>query len=254
MISILFPTRNRPENLRRLVNSIQGTVKSLFPEIFVYIDEDDSISVNEAENLGIRYIIGKRKALSLCYNDLAKEASGEILMFGGDDIVFKLEGWDKIVIEKFSLFEDKVLFVTSWDGHEPGKLGTHGFLHRRWIDTVGYFLPPYFRSLCVDNWINDVAQALNRKLYLPEIIAEHIHYTTGTAKFDMTYADARLNYERDAFVYTQTLEERIADVKKLKDVLHIEHGCRKIIVNNTELAIVECVNEFNNVIIRNAIL
>lgn len=254
-ISVVLPTRNRPDNLRRLSGSILKTT-NVSPEIIVYIDEDDKISVQVAEELEFKYVIGPRRGLSACWNVAAEKASHEILMFGSDDIVFRKNNWDEEVVKKFNEVEDKILFVTSWDGHEPGDLGTHGFLHRNWINAVGYFLPPYFHSICVDNWINDVAAAIKRKVYMPYVIAEHFHYTHGNAVEDLTYSDARIKYENDRVTYEQTLEERFGDVKKLRQVMNRKDGRQKIVINNTEIREVEvpisCLEE--QLIIKNATL
>ena len=42
---------------------------------------------------------------------------------------------------------------------------THGFLHRNWVETVGYFVPPYFSSDFNDTWLNEVADMIGRKIY-----------------------------------------------------------------------------------------
>ena len=57
MISILTPTRGRPENVRRLVNSVLTTAK--FPdevELLFYVDFDDETFPTEIQSSNVRVI------------------------------------------------------------------------------------------------------------------------------------------------------------------------------------------------------
>jgi len=218
-ISIVFPTRNRPNNLRRFWDSIINTAIDK-PEVVVYIDNDDLSSAVVAKELGFNYMQGSRHTLSQCYNDVASLATSDILMFGADDIVFREKSWDEKVVAEFDKVKDKILFVYGHDGHRPDKLGTHGFLHRKWIDTVGYLLPPYFSTWYVDNWITDVSLALNRQVYFPFILAEHMHHCCGKAEHDITYIEAEAKQNADTKKWNETTALRQADIEKLRKVMN----------------------------------
>jgi glycosyltransferase involved in cell wall biosynthesis len=144
-ISIVFPTRNRPDNLKNLWGSIIRTA-SVLPEVVIYVDDDDQLSVPIAKELGFTYVQASRHILSQCYNEAAKLASGDILMFAGDDILFREKDWDLKVMSEFDKYEDKIAFVYGNDGHRTDELGTHGFIHRNCMIVVGYLLPPYFST------------------------------------------------------------------------------------------------------------
>lgn len=217
-ISLVFPTRGRPEKLNRLVKSVQQTATSM-PDIAVYIDSDDEWSAIAARELGLSFIQGPRHLLSSCYNEALKLAVGEIVMFAADDLIFREKAWDEIVIKEFEKVADKILFVTSWDGLRPDKLGTHGFLHRNWINAVGYLLPPYFGTWYVDNWITTVAESVQRKVYLDCMIAEHMHHTNGKAEYDTTYVEATARQEEDGRVWSKMQNKLREDIEKLKRVM-----------------------------------
>jgi glycosyltransferase involved in cell wall biosynthesis len=214
-VSIILPTRNRPENLRRLYQSIKDTA-CVLPEIVVYIDNDDMVSVPVAQELGIKYIQGVRRPLPQCYNEAAALATGDVLMFAGDDVIFRTKGWDDLVLSEFAKYDDKILFVYGDDGHYSGNLGTHGFIHRKWMDTVGYLVPPYFEVWYVDTWITDVAVSLNRRVYLPSLFIEHMHVVFGKAENDATYEDAVPKQSKDEERWLETASRRLEDVEKLK--------------------------------------
>lgn len=222
MISLVFPTRKRPDNLRNLWASVTSTASQL-PEAVVYIDEDDSIET--AKELGFKYVQGPRHPLlSVSYNEAAKLASGNILMFAGDDILFREKDWDLKVEAEFVKVKDKILFVHGGDGVRSDDLGTHGFIHRNWLDTVGYFFPPYFVGWYVDNWITDVAKGIGRRVQLPYIIAEHMHYTCGKSAHDEVYQQADARRQQDIATWSTTAELRNQDMQKLRSFIEKYNG------------------------------
>lgn len=215
-ISICFPTRNRPDNLRRIHKSLQET-STVMPEIAVYVDDDDSTSVPVAQELGFVYEQGPRFShLSRCFNKAAELASGDILMFGGDDLVFRTKGWDDQVLAEFNKYDDRIVFVHCRDDYREDDLGCHGFLHRNWIEATGYFVPPYFETWYIDNWITDVSKAIGRRSYLQSLLIEHMHFTCGKAEMDATYGDQEKHYNQAGIVWQQTASKRIEDIEKLQ--------------------------------------
>jgi glycosyltransferase involved in cell wall biosynthesis len=215
-ISICCPTRGRPENIRRLINSI-GETTSVLPEVVVYMDDDDE---TELPATGLKIIRGPRKTLSDCWNDCAKAATGDILMFAGDDIVFKTKGWDRMVINTFESHPDKFIFVHGDDGHWGNQFGTHGFIHRKWYEAVGYLLPPYFVSDYGDTWLNDMANLLRRRVYL-NFVTEHLHPAWGKADLDQTHKErlARGAQADVAKVYAEMRPKLLEDVEKIREAV-----------------------------------
>jgi hypothetical protein len=222
-ISITCPTRGRPENMERLVTSIFSLAKC--PEnidIIFYIDDDDNVSIVKAIELLAKYgsrivpLKGKRRIMSEMVNCCISQSSSDIFMFCGDDIVFKTSEWDTFVLNEFEKSNDKILFVHGDDGIHGSKFGTHGFIHRAWIERVGYLLPPYFTSDWADTWINDIANKLNRRVYI-DILTEHIHYSNGKSVLDETYAERLSRDGRDdnKSIYMSKATDRENDYLKL---------------------------------------
>lgn len=221
LISILLPSRGRPLGVDRVVNSVRKTATHLrFIEFVIRLDSDDDSKDEylQYEGVRLRYLQRQRELLSLCWNECADEAYGEILMHAGDDIEFLTPGWDQMVRDEFAGSADKILFVHGDDLGPHGKeFGTHGFVHQRWVDTVGYFLPPLFSSDWNDVWLNDVANTIGRRRLLP-FVTEHHHYTFGKAARDQTHADREERGIADGVVelYKRTKRERATDVHKLQ--------------------------------------
>lgn len=221
MISILVPTRNRPDNIVRMYDSAMRTADEPTQIQFsFYIDNDDVLSPPVLNKLGRNVIItrGPRIILSQMWNVACRKATGDIFMHGGDDIVFQSQHWDSLVKKHFDAYPDKIVFVYGEDTIQHGFIGTHGFLHRNWVDTVGYFVPPYFSSDYNDTWLTDVSRMIGRSVYDSNIITEHFHWSNGKAPLDITHSERLERHARDNVeqIYNDTLDKRIEDAAKLK--------------------------------------
>jgi len=227
LISLLVPTRNRPSGMERLCNSAFSKAEdSNSVEIVFYIDNDDKRSRDKAlelqKNYNIKFIIGERIVLSNMWNECYRKATGPIYHHAGDDLVYKTKEWDRIVKSEFEKYPDKILFVYGRDGIvDSGELGTHGFIHKNWIETVGYFVPPYFSADYNDTWLTDLAKRIDRLVYIPDLYIEHLHFSVGKSELDDTYRDQRARRKRDKVkaLYREKEWERIRDAEKLKEFI-----------------------------------
>ena len=186
-ISILCPTRDRPGNVEKLVNSAREMAsKPDSLEFLFYVDLDDD-SFPSLEN--VKVVRGPRVWISNAQNFLFLHATGEILMTAGDDMEFLTTGWDDLVRDTFAGIPDRIALVFGNDlATHSGQIAVHGFFHRRWVDVLGTWVQPGRGSLW-DLWSSDVAKKLDRFIYLEDLQIKHIHYRQGAkeAAFDATY-------------------------------------------------------------------
>lgn len=220
MISILLPSRGRPENVDRLVDSVMDTAEGQV-EIILYLDEDDDTQHRyPLKNPIVKGYLTKRTVLSMYWNLAYEKATGSIFMQCGDDIVFRTKGWDTKVKEAFDKYPDKIVLVYGDDGDPTEKThGTHSFLHKNWVEAVGYFVPPYFTSDFSDTWINDLADGIGRKAKV-DILTEHMHPAFGKGALDLTHAEKYVRHWTDKMpeLYESKADERKADMEKLRAV------------------------------------
>jgi hypothetical protein len=228
MISLCCPSRGRPDNVRRLISSARDTAANKKEIEFVfYFDDDDEISKPLLADSSIFDgqlavgIVGARTVLSECSNVCAAKARGEILQYCGDDIVFRTQNWDRLVTRAFAAVPDRILLVYGRDGIQDENLATHGFLHRRWVDTLGYLCPPYFSSDWSDTWLSEVAMSIGRLAYVPELYTEHMHFWNGKAPLDQTHLERLERGARDKVqaLYAEKALERQRDAAKLLEVM-----------------------------------
>lgn len=215
-ISILCPTRNRPEYVKTMLQSLRET-STVMPEVVFYVDEDDESFPHPQLGKEIRIVGGPRILMTEMWNRCAEVATGEIMLLSGDDVLFKTKGWDDQVRRAFAAFPDRLIMVHGDDGIWGSKFGTHCFLHRAWVDAVGYFSPPYFSSDYGDTWINDVFNAVGRRVYLP-IVTEHLHPIAGKRKADKTDLERLDRHKRDDVqkLYEDLTPERLGAIRNVE--------------------------------------
>lgn len=220
-IGVLCPTRGRPGAALEMVKSARGFADDEENvEAWVYVDEDDPSWSTVWHELAdwCRVTAGPPLVLSDYWNKLALMSNSPILGMLGDDVRFRTQGWDTKVRDAFRAVPDRIAFVHGRDGLQDEHLGTHGFLHRRWVDAVGHMTGPYFSMDYADTWINDVANELGRRVFLPDLMTEHMHPAAGKGEWDQTHRERLARGERDdaAGLYERTLSERMDDVRRLR--------------------------------------
>ncbi len=194
LISVLLPTRKRPESLMRMLSSMFGTADEPTEiEVVVYIDDDDSFSQQLDFGIwNVKRVVGPRQTMgrlnSICYG----QSTGEIVMLGNDDVIVQTRGWDTKIRIEHANFADEVYLMYPNDMHKGGKLSTFPIVSRLTCDTVGDPFPADYRGAFIDVHLMDIFKQLEgyghrRVRYLEHIVFEHMHYKLGKSVFDETY-------------------------------------------------------------------
>ena len=196
-------------------------------ELVLYIDYDDEathkfLECNLPEALVIRSNPDKPEIYSNLHNICCKHAKFDIVMGCADDVIFRTNGWDTAVIDEFNKLDDKIGFVYPNDGHHGENLGTHGFFHKNWFNALGYISPPIFSVDYSDNYIMNIASAINRIIYLPNVLVEHMHLTFGKSEFDSTAqnAHAKRLSSNNHNIFNASQHLQLSDIEKLKKAMY----------------------------------
>lgn len=227
MISILCPTRKRPNNMETLCSSIKKTSFYDELEIIFYIDNDDVLSQDKVRYLfdiygdTIKYVIGDRILFSQMWNVCYDRCVGDIIMYCADDVVFRTTNWDCQILEIFKQYNDKITLVYGRDGIQDSVLATHGFIHRSWVEVCGYLFPPYFSSDWSDSWLHHIARNINRLHYTPDLYFEHAHCSNGKSILDDTYRERmdRGSVDKVDVLFSNTIQERLQSSKMLQSYI-----------------------------------
>jgi GDP-D-mannose 3',5'-epimerase len=233
VFSIVAPTLKRPAAVKAMIESVKASARHFHRIQFCfYIDSDDEESrvaltqyaLDYTDCAGISFTTSKEPIkLSGMWNCAYESlATGEIIMLCADDIRFRTKSWDVEIERAFDAVSDKVALVFGNDGIQGSSLATHSFVHREWIKASGFWLPPYFVADYCDTWLDEVARAIGRITYLPNVVTEHMHYTVGKSEIDENTRQRlkRAEQERPHEIYERTCHERLAHANALR--LHIE--------------------------------
>ena len=178
MITILCPTRGRPDLAKSMEISVHETTQDRVKVLF-YIDHDDPSKYNVE-----KFLVGKRPQLSEHWNMLYKLSKGDPIIMANDDVIFITKDWDLILNEKLTNYKDDIYCAWFDDGFNGEKHCAFPIISRKWINTLGYLTSGLFKTLYNDTWIFDIAKQLKRCCYIPEVKIKHIQQLGDIEKLD----------------------------------------------------------------------
>lgn len=184
-IALLCPTRARPEQCKRMVQSVYNTTsENIGIYIAVSAEEFDlyknTLSLPENNRLGIVLVtMPDGMPTGYKWNRLAELAiqsppktGANIFMLCADDVVFSTPLWDKALLDHYNALDNKIHAYHLRDSRNPD--GTpHPIVTREWIEAMGYFLPPLFVHWFVDTWTIEIAKANNCFTHLKNYLLLH---------------------------------------------------------------------------------
>ena len=217
--SILTPTRNRPSNCIRFIQSVYNTSHNKDNvEMLFYVDNDDP-SIEDYKKIEGKFTYGDPISVSKSWNIIAEKCKGDYMIMGNDDLIYRTPGWDTILTEKLSALDP---FWCSWvdDGINGKNHCAFPIISREWYDAVGYFAPGIFNFGYNDTWVFEIAKRIDRCNYIKDIFVEHMHFTKSKSEMDDTYARNRTQekgnlYKKDLEIFNQTVSKRIDDSQKI---------------------------------------
>ena len=212
MISILTPSRSRPELAKRMVKSALKN-PGCEVEIKFFLNHDDPmLDAYKDFLLPSQYIIGPNQSTSYSWNLMAAEAKYEILFLVGDDAQFSCDLWGNKILEAFAQYPDKIACVYPRAPSVGKSKSPHFCIHKNWVNTVGYYLPPHFYHWYVDTWIRDIALHLNRLHLIPDF---EMPIETVKDKTSKSYHSSWMR-QKDDWMWKVTQRHLMSDVTVLK--------------------------------------
>lgn len=225
MISILCPTRGRPDKCARMIESVIDTATqyvSIYLSIAVEEIEEyrQSISkLKKSENIMIKIMASKESTTCYKWNMLAAHAlqgDAKLLMVGSDDMYFADNGWDLALSDHYEGLDNKIHVYHLQDSRDEN--GTpHPIVTRDYVDRMGYFVPPIFLHWYVDTWTVEIAKHNNCFTHLKEHSLVH-DKPSDKGEPDETHSRIRQWgwKERDDFVHSSCQRFLGLEKKRLK--------------------------------------
>ena len=187
---VMVPTRGRPDWCARLLESFRDT--STCADIVFVLDPDNEDEYADVEwGDAMHGVLAPRGTLQDKLNQTASAYAGayRVLMWCGDDHVFKTQGWDKLML---GVLED---------------MGGHGWVYpdtkRRadvpeiWmcssdlVEALGWFFNPQLSHFCGDNSVGELGKRAGLIRWCPQAVIEHLHYSvTPETERDKVYSES----------------------------------------------------------------
>ena len=243
LFSFLTPTRNRPDLVARLFQSIIDT--TTHPdrlEIVLAVDRDDEASLAISDDrLNVKRIVLKERLTMGQLNNACFEASsGRYIMLMNDDVILRTKGWDDIIESVFRGWGDDIGLVHVNDLLFRERLCTFPMLSRKACAAIG-LCPDAYRRYKIDDHIYDTYSMLahighKRIAWLPDVVFEHENHEaqpapearhTFAAGKDKVYVPKQAIIERDDETYLSSIDDRKADALKLASILQDEARARE---------------------------
>lgn len=229
--AVLIPSRGRPENIKRFMRAVEETEANV--DVYVGIDADDSKSedywyaslqhlqlyVNESEERQ-RFGPTLNRLVDFILSETLSDENYQYIMWCGDDHVPRSKGWDKAYADK--LDELKTGIVYGNDLVMGENIATQLCMTRNIPEALGYAVPEGFTHLYIDNYFMELGKSVDKLVYIPEVIVQHMHPCAGTAQEDLTYreANSQENWTNDKIRFEKYLAEELSrDTEKLRKLL-----------------------------------
>jgi hypothetical protein len=140
-------------------------------ELIFRADDDDMTTVDQ---LGAyRTVVGPRlngySSMSEFFNEMLHAATGDVLMCGNDDMIFRTVGWPSLILEAANRYPDGLFDLgvrTYNEDHYP-----FWTVSRRAAEQLGFVLDP--RIFWGDIFWRDVMGAFGRCSKLPVVEIDH---------------------------------------------------------------------------------
>lgn len=98
----------------------------------------------------------------------------DILMQPADDWKALVYSWDEFIVDEMKFFPDLDGVVWFYDGHQP-KIDTLSIMGRKYYERFNYIYYPEYRTFWADNEFTEVADLLDRLIFVPAVLFEHQH-------------------------------------------------------------------------------
>ncbi|WUH94547.1 hypothetical protein OG900_33325 [Streptomyces sp. NBC_00433] len=252
MLTVLVPTRGRPDNLAALwqvfTETCVGDTMLLAcadeddPQLPVYrkvyeaaerkrlddeVEDVDLLTARPSRRflkrgprLGL--VVGPRLRLGGTLNAVAPvfARQSEFLAFMGDDHRPRTYAWDAAYREALAALGTGLVYGN--DLIQGANLPTQVAMTSDIVLATGHMVPPGAVHLFLDNAWLALGRALDAITYLPDVVVEHVHPIAGKAAWDAGYAecntDALMDADRQVFERWQaeTLPTWVRQIKEYR--------------------------------------
>ncbi len=207
---IILPSRGRPDSLREFFEVSQPRERGV-----VMLDADDAKNY-EGVTLPLNWnvLIGPRIGCAALFNVAFNLYPDEPWYgYGSDDLRCRPVGWD----ERLASVCGSKEIAYGDDLINGGSLCSFPFIGGDLVRKAGWLSHPNLQHLYCDTVWRDIGKALGVLRYCPEIVTEHLHWSTGKQPYDLTAQERKTQGDREAYEEFMRTDLRVM-VQRCKEV------------------------------------
>lgn len=210
MISLLHPSRGRPELARETANYWYYRASDPTKvEYILSIDNSDPKKWDYKDRYSEilwprkKFLLNDNHSVVQATNHAAKQSEGKILLYLSDDFHCPPE-WDRLIrLKTKDITNPWLLKVDDCYQRFDKDVLTIPIMSRSLYDTMGYFWHPEYYSMFVDQDLYWTAKNLNAIVMAGDLKFEHMHPVAGKGKHDETYSRSTNNWNQGKELYAK---------------------------------------------------
>ena len=209
-------SRGRPQKLNEMIDSVYLN-RSEGTELVVYVSEQDRELAEYRPVLErVPHIIGPHRNMVQILNYLSMEVYPNMSYYTdlNDDQYVMTPHWDSIMIKAIEEHGGWSMASVESPNHLPYATVYPG----KMVRTLGYYFPPKFRHVFVDN-VQLAFKHVDFLFYVEGIRVDHRHVAFGTAVPDETFvatAGKQSEFDYGLYCFNEwSMHQRDADMLKL---------------------------------------
>ena len=175
---VIVPTRGRRGQCERLLKSFTETATCAD---LLFVTDPDDAETYAGMDWGLAAVaeLAPREYLSAKLNKtaLAMADTYDVLMWAGDDVVFRTPAWDKIMLATLT-----ELGGSGWvypDDKRRNDVPEHWMVSSDIVKALGWFANPALSHFYVDNSVAELGKRAGLIRWCPEAVIRHEHYSVN---------------------------------------------------------------------------
>lgn len=204
MISLLHPSRGRPEKAFYTMTDWMLSLPGSRVEYILSVDEDDPC-LNTYIRLfeGQRVLVNKNTSVVEATNVAARCSTGNILVYLSDD--FKCpDGWGALIEKEFEgVTTPMLLKVDDCLQKFSAPVLTIPIMNRALYEKLGYFWNPLYKSMWTDCDLYETVKRMGALHFAAHLRFPHEHHSNGKTENDETYRRSEANWNQGLAVFNK---------------------------------------------------
>lgn len=225
MISVIHPSRSRPEQARETINKWIKRA-GCYVDYILSMDKDDplrtsyemAVTTKNSDGRFIKAFSSQNRSAIDAINNAAKKADGDIFIQIADDFDCP-EGW-AVAIEGMTKYKSDWIAKTP-DGIQKWII-TLPIMDRAYYNRFGYIYHPDYLHMFCDTELTAVADLTGRKIDL-NIPFVHNHYSTGKSVKDEVSIRADKTWEQGEKLFLERAKRNFDLVNPPGKITSVEY-------------------------------